>query len=157
MAAAISCMRALPAGRRRMAVIENTPYSTASIPAAIAAHSHWVASIGKSPPEKRPRTIARRERSPAAAGRARTAARNLELEFALELAPHRHALDRNVVGQTVAVRRISLPRDQRLEVTATRRGDAEAVLADVIARQLLFLVGDLGERYVTDRPAVRAM
>src|SRR5215472_16626034 len=156
MAAAISCMRALPAGRRSMVVIENTPYSTARTPAAIAAHSHWlawVASIRKSPPEKRPRTIARRDRSPAA----RTAARNSDLEFVLELARHRHALDVHVVRQTVAVRRISFARDQGLEVTATRRGDAEAVLADELARQLLFLVGDLGERHVTDRPAVWAM
>src|SRR5215472_3507599 len=148
MAAAISCMRSLPAGRRRMVVIENTPYSTARTPAAIAAHSHWVASIRKSPPEKRPRTIACRARSPAAAGRARTAARDLELEFVLELAPHRHALDTHVVGQTVAVRRISLPGDQRLEVTATGRRDAEAVLADVLPRQLLFLVGNFRERHV---------
>src|SRR6516165_10030072 len=156
MAAAISCMRALPAGRRRMVVTENTPYSTASTPAAIAAHSHWVASIRKSPPGKKaahystPRMLPYRPR-------ARTAASRSDLEFALELAPHRHALDSYVVGQTVAVGRISLPGDQRLEVTPTRHGDAEAVLADVFARQLLFLVGNFGERHVADRPAVGAL
>src|SRR6516162_8287049 len=103
MAAAISCIRALPAGRRRMAVIENTPYSTASTPAAPA---------------------------PQQGGS--------DLEFVLELAPNRHALDVHVVGQTVAVGRISLPGDQRLEVAATCLGDAEAILADVLAPQLLF-------------------
>src|SRR6516225_2338453 len=99
MAAAISCMRALPAGRRRIVVVENAPYSTASTPAAIAAHSHWVASIRKSPPEKRPRTIARRARRPAAgAGVAAPQQGGSDLEFVLELAPHRQALDAHVVG-----------------------------------------------------------
>ncbi len=55
MAAAISCMRSLPAGRRKMADIENTPYSTARTPAAIAAPSHMVALIiaGTSPKKGR--------------------------------------------------------------------------------------------------------
>jgi len=35
MAAAISCMRALPAGSFRIAIIENTPYKTAITPAPI--------------------------------------------------------------------------------------------------------------------------
>jgi hypothetical protein len=35
----------LPAGRRRMDIIENTPYRTASTPAAIATHSQEAASI----------------------------------------------------------------------------------------------------------------
>ena len=52
MAAAISCIRALPAGRRRIAAMENTPYSTASTPAPIATHSHKVRSIAKPPPKK---------------------------------------------------------------------------------------------------------
>jgi hypothetical protein len=46
MAAAISCMRALPAGSLRMAIIENTPYRTAITPAPIASQSHVVATMG---------------------------------------------------------------------------------------------------------------
>ena len=45
MAAAISCMRALPAGSLRIAIIENTPYKTAITPAPIASHSHVVATM----------------------------------------------------------------------------------------------------------------
>src|SRR5690348_9651758 len=47
-AAAISCIRALPAGRRRIDIVETTPYSTAKIPAAIASHSQLLASIRSS-------------------------------------------------------------------------------------------------------------
>src|SRR5688572_13586916 len=45
MAAAISCMRALPAGSLRMAIIEKTPYKTAITPAPIASQSHVVATM----------------------------------------------------------------------------------------------------------------
>src|ERR1043165_8441155 len=48
MAAAMSCMRALPAGSLRMANIENTPYKTAMTPAPIASHSHVVATMKNS-------------------------------------------------------------------------------------------------------------
>src|SRR5688572_16110244 len=48
MAAAISCMRALPAGSLRIANIENTPYKTAITPAPIASHSHVVAPMQNS-------------------------------------------------------------------------------------------------------------
>jgi hypothetical protein len=43
-------MRALPAGRRKIDIIENTPYTTAIRPAAIAIHSQLLASIGMIPP-----------------------------------------------------------------------------------------------------------
>src|SRR5688572_32680087 len=39
-------MRSLPAGSFRMAIIENTPYKTATTPAPIASQSHVVATIG---------------------------------------------------------------------------------------------------------------
>jgi hypothetical protein len=43
-------MRALPAGSRRIDIIETTPYTTAMTPAAIASHSQLLASIGMLPP-----------------------------------------------------------------------------------------------------------
>src|SRR5215468_6403329 len=152
MAAAISCMRALPAGRRRITVIEKTPYSTASTPEAIAAHSHALAFIRKSPRKK-----AAHYSTPPLPPRAWLAQRSKarsDLELLLELAPHRCALDTHVVRQAVTVGRIGLTCDQRLEVAPAGGSDAEAIRAEVLGRELLFLVGNVSERHVADRPAV---
>jgi hypothetical protein len=48
-AAAISCMRALPAGCARIQRTENTPYSIATTPAAMASHSALSSVIKASP------------------------------------------------------------------------------------------------------------
>ena len=50
MAAAISCMRALPAGCLLIQPTENTPYSTASTPAPIASQSATSVDMNLPPP-----------------------------------------------------------------------------------------------------------
>src|SRR5579862_2724996 len=77
-----------------------------------------------------------------------------DLETALELAAHCDALDVHVAGQSALVRRVRLTGNERLEVLAARFRDAEAIGADVLRRQLLFLVGHLIERNVSHAPAV---
>src|ERR1700756_5278434 len=110
----------------------------------MATHSHMLTSIESSPPKK-------------AAHYSTAAAADGPLHFELggQLAAHRDALYPGVIRQTVAVRRVGLPKDERFEVAAARLGDAEAVRANVGRRQLLLLVGYLGEGHVPDRPSIR--
>src|SRR5437588_12727910 len=110
----------------------------------MATHSHMLASIESSPPKKA-----------AHYNTAAAAARPLHLELGGELAAHRDPLYPGVVGEPVAVRRVRLPKDERLEVAAAGLGDAEAVRANVSRRGLLLLGGDVGEGDLADRPFLR--
>src|SRR5205823_13250773 len=107
----------------------------------MASHSHMLASIESSPPKKA-----------AHYNTAAAAARPLHLELGGELAAHRDPLYPGVVGQPVAVRRVRLPKDERLEVAAAGLGDAEAVRANVGRRELLLLVRNFGAGHMPDRP-----
>src|ERR1700674_1603012 len=102
------------------------------------------------------RGSAKRATEPSLSGTAgiRLAARSRDLEVAGELPAHRDALDAHVVRQPVAVRRIGLTGDQRLEVAAAGLGDAEAIRADVPGGELFLLVGDLRERHLPHHPFV---
>src|SRR5438552_15116208 len=86
----------------------------------MATHSHMLASIESSPPKKA-----------AHYNTAAAAARPLHLELGGEPAAHRDPLDPGVVGEPVAVRRVRLPKDERLEVAAAGLGDAQAGRANV--------------------------
>src|SRR5438270_13281252 len=107
----------------------------------MATHSHMLASIESSPPKKA-----------AHYNTAAAAARPLHLELGGELAAHRDPLYPGVVGEPVAVRRVRLPKDERLEVAAAGPGDAEAVRADGGRREVLLLGGNFGQGYIADRP-----
>src|SRR5438045_2349668 len=106
----------------------------------MATHSHMLTSIESSPPKKA-----------AHYNTAAAAARPLHLELGGELAAHRDPLYPGGVGEPVAVRRVRLAGDERLEVAAAGLGDAEAVRANVGRRELLLLVGNFGEGYMPDR------
>src|SRR5579864_5262122 len=111
-----------------------------------------LASIGKSPPQKKAANYIT-----AAFGDGRLPQRSkLHFEVVLELAPHSHAADARVVGEPVLVGGVRLARDQRLEVAAASLGDAEAVRPQILGWEFLLLVCDLGERHITDSPAVGA-
>src|SRR6185437_6103058 len=69
---------------------------------------------------------------------------------------HAHTLDAHVGRQAVAIGRVVLATDQRLQVAPTGSRDAEAVLGDVAARHGLLDVGDLVQRYGHDLPSIRA-
>src|SRR5207253_11265052 len=99
----------------------------------MATHSHMLASIESSPPKKA-----------AHYNTAAAAARPLHLELGGEPAAHRDPLDPGVVGEPVAVRRVRLPQDERLEVAAAGRGDAQGLRANVGRRERVLLVGNLG-------------
>src|SRR5437588_12955144 len=98
----------------------------------MATHSHMLASIESSPPKKA-----------AHYNTAAAAARPLHLELGGEPAAHRDPLDPGVVGEPVAVRRVRLPKDERLGVAAAGLGDAEAVRADVSRPEPVLLCGKL--------------
>src|SRR5678816_3678271 len=68
-----------------------------------------------------------------------------------------HALQLRVLRQARrrVVRRRVLAADQRFEIGARRRGDAEAVLADVAGRQFFLDVRDLRDRCRRDLPLER--
>src|SRR5207302_3840526 len=110
----------------------------------MATHSHMLASIESSPPK-----------TAAHYNTAAAAARPLHLELGGELAAHRDPLYPGVVGEPVAVRRLRLPKDERLQVAAAGLGDAEAVRANVGRREPLLLVGNFGEGCMPDRPFIR--
>src|SRR5436190_20175132 len=110
----------------------------------MATHSHMLTSIESSPPKKA-----------AHYNTAAAAARPLHLELGGELAAHRDPLYPGVVGEPVAVRRVRLAGDERLEVAAAGPGDAEAGRANVGRRGRLLLVGNFGEGYMPARPFVR--
>src|SRR5437667_8521708 len=110
----------------------------------MATHSHMLTSIGSAPPQKA-----------AHYNTAAAAARPLHLELGGQLAAHRDPLYPGVVGEPVAVGRVRLPKDERLEVAAAGIGDAEAVRANVGRWQLLLLVGNFGEGHMPDRPFIR--
>src|SRR5437588_11337912 len=96
----------------------------------MATHSHMLASIESSPPKKA-----------AHYNTAAAAARPLHLELGGELAAHRDPLYPGVVGEPVAVRRVRLPKDERLEVAAAGPGDARAGRPNVGRRGRLLLAG----------------
>src|SRR5437762_13190745 len=85
----------------------------------MATHSHMLTSIESSPPKKA-----------AHYNTAAAAARPLHLELGGELAAHRDPLYPGVVGEPVAVRRVRLAGDERLEVAGAGVGDGEDVRAD---------------------------
>src|SRR5205823_13676608 len=85
----------------------------------MATHSHMLTSIESSPPKKA-----------AHYNTAAAAARPLHLELGGELAAHRDPLYPGVVGEPVAVRRVRLPKDERLEGAAAGVGDARTVRAN---------------------------
>src|SRR5580698_9767961 len=79
---------------------------------------------------------------------------NLRVECR-QLAGHGYVLQLHVFRQAVlAVRQLGLALDQRRQIAAGSRGDAEAVAADEAARQFLFAVGDLRQRCRLDLPAI---
>src|SRR5438270_13788674 len=110
----------------------------------MATHSHMLASIESSPPKKA-----------AHYNTAAAAARPLHLELGGELAAHRDPLYPGVVGEPVAVRRVRLPKDERLEGTAAGRRGAEAVRADVGRRELITHVRIFGGGDEHGRPFIR--
>src|SRR5882757_2383949 len=63
-------------------------------------------------------------------------------------------LERDIGGQPVAVGRVVFAADERLQIGAAGRGNAEPVRRDEMARDLLFLVGDRRQRRLADAPAV---
>src|SRR5580658_364456 len=124
MAAAISCMRSLPTGNDRIENIEMIPYSTATTPAATASHSQFMASI-QAPYEKYRRGLKTSYARSLLTARLKLAAKYTirgrragpsELEFGLELAFDRRALDPHVGRQTVPVGRIVLAGNQRFQI-----------------------------------------
>src|SRR5439155_1710057 len=110
----------------------------------MATHSHMLSSIESSPPKK-----------DAHYNTAAAAARPLHLKLGDELAANRDPLYPRVVRQSVAVRRVGIAGDERLEVAAAGLGDAEAVRANIGRRELLLLVGNFGEGHMPDRPFIR--
>src|SRR5437660_10661021 len=112
----------------------------------MATHSHMLASIESSPPKKA-----------AHYNTAAAAARPLHLEFGGEPAAHPDPLYPGVVGEAVAVRRVRLAGDERLEVAAAGLGDAEAARADLGRRGLPLLVCNLGEGHMHVRPLFRLL
>src|SRR5437588_12827990 len=103
----------------------------------MATHSHMLASIESSPPK-----------TAAHYNTAAAAARPLHLELGGELAAHRDPLYPGVVGQPVAVRRVRLPKDERLEVAAAGLRDAQAVRANVGRAEPRPLLGNLRQGHI---------
>src|SRR5271165_3529136 len=75
-------------------------------------------------------------------------------EAALDPARHRMTLELHIGGQAVAVGRVILAANQRCEIAAAGRGDAESIGGDEIARNLLLAVGDRRERRLADAPPI---
>src|SRR5690349_1348270 len=74
------------------------------------------------------------------------------LELGVQLLFHRDALDGGVHRQAILVRRIVLALDERLQVVAALLRDAETILGDEIARQLLLDIRDVVERDTAYHP-----
>src|SRR6185369_3101064 len=136
-AAAISRMRALPSGWRRIHIAVTPPYTSARTPATSARTIAVFMTMVLLPVIVECGT-----------------AFLLRLVFRTRLLRDGKVLQAHVLRQPRLVRRIRFPGDERRQVLAAFVGDVETVASDEVARHLLLDVGDIRELRHADLPAV---